>query len=309
VVAHHVDELMDIADRVYIFDDGARTLRQVPGDAALVKAELARLSTEATDRTQLAAANAEPAWTRALARGRPSRWFFRYLLEYGWALSANPLVFAFTATGGAIVGGVATWFGFNYRSIGRYLIPLLHDETLSGLGIMLVTVGVPLVVSVMLAARNAAVVAADLGNRSYALQFRAMRNLGIPGRIYIPIAITLAMMMAFLLLTLTSLIAAGWASFFTWKLTFPDEPFDVWRQTFFRHFGTPRHPYGLETAWTVGKVALSGLATAAAAMLATVRGGRSPLEINRSVGHAIVGSVVLALIIHAIALIAHTQPD
>ena len=305
VVAHHVDDILEVADRVYLFDDQAKRLVPLPTDAGTVKAALLRLSATAAGDHPDGPTGGEEAWARTLVRRRPSHWFFRYFAEYAWALSGTPLVFLLTAVASLIVGGVATWFGFNYRSFARYLIPLLHDETLSGLGIMLLTVGVPLVVSVSLAARNSAVVAADLCNRAYSMQFRAMRNLGIPGSVYIPVAIALAMLIAFFLLTLTSSIAASWASFFTWKLTFPDEPFEVWRQSFFRQYGTARHPIGVEVAWVAAKVGASGLASAAAAMLASRNGGRSPLDINRAVGHAIVASVLLTLAIHAGALVLH----
>lgn len=303
VVAHHVDDLLEVADRVYLFDDQAKRLTLLPTDADAVKAALLRLSASAVEDHSDGASGGATAWSRALVRRHHIHWFLRYLAEYVWALSGTPLVFVLTAVGSAIVGGITTWFGFNYRSIGRYLIPLLHDETLSGLGVMLVTVGVPLVVSVSLAARNSAVVTADLCNRAYAMQFRAMRNLGIPGVIYIPAAIGLAMLIGFFLLTLTSAVAASWASFLTWKLTFPDEPFEVWRLSFVRQFGTARHPIGVEIAWMIGKLAASGLVTAAAAMLASLKGGRSPLDINRAVGHAIVASVLLTLAIHALALV------
>ena len=305
VVAHHVDDILEVADRVYLFDDQAKRLVPLPTDAGTVKAALLRLSATAAGDHPDGPTGGEEAWARTLVRRRPSHWFFRYFAEYAWALSGTPLVFLLTAVASLIVGGVATWFGFNYRSFARYLIPLLHDETLSGLGIMLLTVGVPLVVSVSLAARNSAVVAADLCNRAYSMQFRAMRNLGIPGSVYIPVAIALAMLIAFFLLTLTSSIAASWASFFTWKLTFPDEPFEVWRQSYFRQYGTARHPIGVEVAWVAAKVGASGLASAAAAMLASRNGGRSPLDINRAVGHAIVASVLLTLAIHAGALVLH----
>ena len=305
VVAHHVDDILEVADRVYLFDDQAKRLVPLPTDAGTVKAALLRLSATAAGDHPDGPSGGEEAWARALVRRRPSHWFFRYFAEYAWALSGTPLAFLLTAVASIIVGGVATWFGFNYRSFARYLIPLLHDETLSGLGIMLLTVGVPLVVSVSLAARNSAVVAADLCNRAYSMQFRAMRNLGIPGNLYIPVAIALAMLIGFFLLTLTSAVAASWASFFTWKLTFPDEPFEVWRQSFFRQYGTARHPIGVEIAWVAAKVGASGLASAAAAMLASRNGGRSPLDINRAVGHAIVASVLLTLAIHAAALVLH----
>ena len=46
-------------------------------------------------------------------------------------------------------------------------------------------------------------------------------------------------------------------------------------------------------------------ATSFAAMLASLKGGRSPLDINRVVGHAIVASVLMTLAIHAVALVLH----
>jgi ABC-type multidrug transport system ATPase subunit/ABC-type transporter Mla maintaining outer membrane lipid asymmetry permease subunit MlaE len=303
IVAHHVDALMEIADRVYLFDDREKRLRPLPRDAQAVKAALAAVSVgPETDRPVTLTAE----WQALLKPQGRARWFLRYFAEYAWSLCAHPLIFAYVALGGAIIGGVTTWFAFNYQSVGRYLISLLHDETLAGLGYSQMTIAVPLMTSVMLAARNAAIVSADLGNRFYAQQFRAMRNLGVPGAIYIPLSIGLAMVLSFILLCGIGMGAAGWASYLTWSYTFPGVPQEVWRSNFFRLFSTRQHPIGYEAAWIVGKVGLSGLATAVAAMLASLASTRSPLAINRVVGFAIVATVTLTLLIHAAAIVAKT---
>src|SRR5690606_25479770 len=151
-------------------------------------------------------------------------------MEYFWVLCLSPYMLAYVFVGGAILGFVSIWFGFNYHSFGGYLKSILHDETLAGIGYVQTPNAVPLVASILVVARNSAIIAADLGNRIMSSQFRAMRNLDIPGLRYLNASIVLANMLALGILTVVALISASWSAYQTWTLFFPDQPFEFWQE-------------------------------------------------------------------------------
>ena len=85
---------------------------------------------------------------------------------------------AYIGVGGAILGFVSIWFGFNYHAFGGYLKSILHDETLAGIGFVQTTIAVPLIASILVMARNSAIIACRSRQpRMLSSQLKAMRNL------------------------------------------------------------------------------------------------------------------------------------
>src|SRR6185436_17852435 len=168
---------------------GTRQITPIRPEMAAIEHEMMRLDVGAGE--QAGVVGAGP-WQGRMRRRFSARWFFRYFAEYFWVLCVSPFMLAYVGLGGFILGFVAVWFGFNYNEFGGYLKAILHDQTLSGIGFVQTTIAVPLIASILVVARNSAVITADLGNRVLSSQFRAMNNLNIPGLGYLIASILVA---------------------------------------------------------------------------------------------------------------------
>ncbi|WP_431855586.1 ATP-binding cassette domain-containing protein [Azospirillum sp.] len=314
VVAHHVKDLLPVADRVLLFDTRSRRLVEVPRDADIIEAELLRLDADGGTATATATGTAPvPAagpvqaaqprrnpWPAAIGHRSKLYWFGRYMAEYFWELCVSPLMLVYMGAGALIMGFVSMWFGFHYNSFGGYLKSLLHDETLVGLGLVQGTVAVPLISSILFVARNNAIIAADIGNRVLSSQFKAMENLRIEARTYIFSAILINMVVGALMLLVLSLGVASWSSMQTWHLQFPQQNFELWRGQFFQKLILEGYRPTPSMAWVLLKVALSAALAGAAAIV--IGGGRkeSVLEINSAIARSIIVGVTLTLLVHAV---------
>ena len=308
VVAHHVKDLLPVADRVLLFDTRSRRLVEVPRDAEIIEAELLKLDAGGSAAAPPAGAEAAHGtarqrrnpWPAAIGHRSRAYWFSRYMAEYFWELCVSPLMLIYMGAGALIMGFVSMWFGFHYNSFGGYLKSLLHDETLVGLGLVQGTVAVPLISSILFVARNNAIIAADIGNRVLSSQFKAMENLRITARSYIFSAILINMVVGALMLLVLSLGVASWSSMQTWHVQFPQQNFELWRGQFFQKLILDGYRPAPAMGWVLLKVALSALLAGVAAIV--IGGGHkeSVLEINTAIARSIIVGVTLTLLVHAV---------
>lgn len=303
VVVHHYDDLVLLADKVLILDPVNRTLHQVPPERERIADTLAVLGAamDAQERAARAQVCATPVATwESHMRAAPSlRWFFYYLMEYFWVLTASPLTLLYVLSGASIVSFVTLWFGFNYDVLGDYMRSFVHDGGLTGIGFLITTIAVPLICCILIVARNNAIITADIGNRVYSAQFRAMSNLHIPGHAYLSGAIVVNMIFGALFMLILATGVAVWFSFQTWQLLFPDQPIELWRAHFFRIF--VQHP---EVLWeNIGWVLLKTVIATLLASMIAIRAGLgqkgSVIDINHAIARSIVYGVSVTLFVHA----------
>ncbi|MGQ9366059.1 ATP-binding cassette domain-containing protein [Azospirillum sp. A39] len=299
IVAHHVEDLLPMADRVLLLDTRTRALRSVAPDLDVIEREMMGLAPGAARTVAEGATEPAAAWADRLPRASGAHWFVRYFAEYFWVLCASPLMLLYVALGGAIVGFVEIWFGFNYHSFGGYLKSLLHDETLVGLGFIQVTVAVPLITSILVVARNNAIIAADLGNRVLSSQFRAMHNLRIPSNLYLVGSVLLNMVLGSVVLMAVAMATAGWASLQTWHLLFPGQAAELWQENFFRTFLTGEAQVWQDLGYVVAKTMLSSALAGLAGVFIGLRKKTSVVAINYAIAESIVAGVSITLFIHA----------
>jgi len=294
IVAHHVDDLLPFADKVLLLD--SRSRKVTPLEVSLPAIEQAMMQLDVgANLDRFGATGGTQTFPRPGKRF-PKLWFARYFVEYFWVLCLSPYMLVYVGVGGAILGFVSIWFGFNYHSFGGYLKSILHDETLAGIGYVQTTIAVPLVASILVVARNSAIIAADLGNRIMSSQFRAMRNLDIPGLRYLSVSIVVANTLALALLTVAALITASWSAYQTWSIFFPDQPFEFWQENYFRRLMEAGPG---EWAWGLAKVILSALLSSAAAIAIGLRRKTDVISVNNAIAKAIVIGVSLTLLAHA----------
>lgn len=312
IVAHHVDDLLTLADHVLMLDPRTRTLRRLPPDRATVDREILAVcgGDAGTDSTDVDIQDGKSAdrqddslWKNGIPRKARWHWFTRYFNEYFWILCASPLMLLYISLGAMIVGFVSIWFGFNYETVGTFVRSLVHDEALTGIGFVEVTVAVPLMMSTLLVARNNAIITADIGNRELSSQLRAMRNLRIPGQVYLVASIMLNMVLGSVILGAIAWVMSGWTSYKTWQFLFKDQPFELWQENFYYVF---LHNEGVllkNLGWVSLKVISS--VTVASAIAIRVGLGRkdSVVSINHGIARSIVLGVSATLFIHAVVAV------
>jgi ABC-type multidrug transport system ATPase subunit/ABC-type transporter Mla maintaining outer membrane lipid asymmetry permease subunit MlaE len=296
IAAHHVEDLLPLADKVFLVDSSSRTVKQISPDMATIERALMRLDVGAGDEDSVVSPGR---WRRRVRLGFSLRWFARYFAEYFWVLCFSPFMLAYVALGGIILGFVSTWFGFNYHAFGGYLKSVLHDETLAGVGFVQTTIAVPLISSILVVARNSAVIAADLGNRVLSSQFRAMSNLKIPGLGYLVASILIANTLSLALLTVAALAMSAWSALQTWYFFFPDQPFEFWQENYFRRLTEAGPRLYVELGWVTCKIVLSSVLGSGAAIIIGLRPKTSVLSINNAIAEAIVVGVSATLVAHA----------
>jgi len=298
IAAHHVEDLLPLADKVLLVDSSAAAVKQISSDMHTIEQELMRLDVGAGSASLLDAVGIGQ-WQSRIRRRHPLRWFGRYFAEYLWVLCASPSMLAYVGLGGIILGFVSVWFGFNYHAFGGYLKSILHDETLAGIGFVQTTIAVPLMSSILIVARNSAVITADLGNRLLSSQFRAMGNLNIPGLGYLIASILIANTLSLALLTVAALVMASWSAFQTWYLFFPDQPFEFWQENYFQQLIKAGSRLWVELGWVTCKIVLSSILGSGSAIVIGLRPKTSVVSINNAIAEAIVVGVSMTLLAHA----------
>ena len=316
IVAHHVDDLLPLVDAVYLLDTRHHALRSLPVDRDAVEEALLSLGGEeatTTSAEEVATPNRPrrytKQWRQHLTPHRPHHWFLRYLNEYFWILWGSPLMLLYTFSGAAIIGFVTLWFGFNYDLLGDGVRSFVHDDSLAGIGFVQANVAVPLIACILIVARNNAIITADLGNRVLSSQFLAMRNLHIPGQLYLTAAILSNTLVGALVLVAASLIVAGWTSLQTWHVLFPGQPMELWQENFFR--GLLRDPthWLRNMSWVVLKVLLSSACGAWLAIRIGLSRKDSVIAVNYAIARSIIVGVTVTLAVHAIiAIIVFSKP-
>lgn len=303
VVVHHFDDLVLLADKVLIFDPVQRMLHQTPPDRESIERAFHAIghAMDAQEAVAQAQVRAVPVatWESRMHRRSAQRWFLHYLLHYFWALTAAPLTLLYVLAGAAVVSFVTTWFGFNYDVLGNYMRSFVHDSALMEIGLLIITINVPLICGILIVARNNAIITADIGNRVYSAQFRAMRNLHIPGPTYLSAAILLNMVFGALFMMFLCTGVAAWFSFQTWHLLFPEQPFELWRQHFFRIFIQRPEVLWESVGWVLLKTVTGTLLASVIALYTGFGQKASIIDINQAIARSIVYGISIVLLVHA----------
>nr|WP_281354682.1 ATP-binding cassette domain-containing protein [Roseospira navarrensis] len=308
IVAHHLEPFLPYAGQVLFMDPASRMLESLPADRAVIEARL--LAAAAVGR----AATTEdppPMPTPSLSEESPERpqdprsvrrrWLWRYLRNYLWSLALCPAALAYMGLAALLVGFVTTWFTIQTMPYRTVLSPLILNDLLSAMGALQFRVMVPLLTAILLASRAGAIVAADMGHRVHASQILAMRNLGVPDRLYLRGAITITVVAAALGFSVVLFGLSALTSERTFNmLLYPDESISRWWEHFFAQLVDEDRwiPRGL--GWLLLKMTLSGLVIAGASLRAGLSPKQTGLDINDGISTAVTTALGGVLIVHAL---------
>jgi ABC-type multidrug transport system ATPase subunit/ABC-type transporter Mla maintaining outer membrane lipid asymmetry permease subunit MlaE len=324
VVTHDYEALAPIADRIYFLDAEAKTLREIDHDQWSQLRECLRpISADRGDepssgplqsvatamrRTGGRAADFLSSTTRVveamlmtavslLPGWRSPIWGIRFLAHY-LRLVAGPSAWAYLAVSGMIAGFVTTYFTFRFLPYARYTEPLLIEDLLSSMGFALYRILVPVLATILIAARCGAAVASDVGGKSYGRQLDAMRTMGIRPRFYLLTPILYSFLIGVPVLTWISYQAASLTSLVVFTATHPERGPDFWHLHYHWRLAMADQALYQGTWWLVSKLLLcaSGIG-----LIAYYRGARpkySNRDISNSITSTILWSTLLVLIVH-----------
>ena len=320
VVTHDYHHLQSIADRVYVLDPEGKRLTRVEVDALddlaadlpgsqvfedgvdadppslgrrMISGALSFLETSgaALDRTAATAFALVPRW-------RSLRWGLRYFAYY-LRLVASLSSWVYFGAAGIIAGFVATYFSYEFLPHRNFSEPLIGDDLLHAVGFALYRIVVPVLVSVLVAARCGAAVASDVGNRAYGHQLDAMRSLGAPPARYLLTNVLFAflvgtpivMAIGFLCARLTSLVVFIYHHGGLQTSVF-------WERHFDRDLVQPGEILLVGTGWLLAKTLLCGLGVGSIAYFKAVRPKSSGVEVSRGITNTVIWATLFVLLVH-----------
>jgi len=323
IVTHDYEALTPIADAVYLLDPTTRSLRKIPpeqwgrlGESLTPPAIEERIDPSAwrgwlrermaglahwpgdvlAGTTHVLEATAQIP-LRLLPLWKSPFWGLRYALHY-LRLVAGVSAWIYIAVAGIIIGYVLTHFTLIYFPHSKFIKPVLLDDILRALGFMLYRVFVPVLATILIAARCGAAVASDVGGKTYGQQMDALRTFRINPASYLLTGILYAFVIGAPLLVGISFLLAKYTSLVAFVLLHPEQGADYWNFNFHRELSEPGQWLYVGTDWLLAKVLFCAVGVA---LIAYFRGAR-PKYSNRDVSTGITTTILWAtlytLVVH-----------
>lgn len=326
VVTHDYLALAPIADRIYLLDNLAKTLVEVdkndleglhgrlraardqgtavpplpPTRTMKSRAILATLGEHVTGTLITTSRVLEEcclAPLRLLPRWRSPRWGIRYLVHY-LGLVAGPSAWVYLGVAGLIIGFVATYFTFRFLPYANYTEPLLIENLLGSLGFALYRILVPVLGTVLIAARCGAAVASDVGGKVYGQQMDALRTFGARPPVYLLTGILVAFLLGTPLLIGISYAMSKVTSLVVFAAIRPEWGPDFWRLHFHRELNVPGNVLYYGTGWLLAKILLCGAGIAQVAYHLGSRPKNSSRDVSTGITTTILWATLYVLLVH-----------
>ena len=313
VVTHDFEALSRIADTIYLIDPEACTLRRVEKEDWPKLSDLLRQSGSASEERVPAPTSRLPVWVgrashlatrflvgtsraleasgaalwRLLPIWRSPWWGFRFFLHYLRSV-AGPSAWLYIAVAGAIIGFVSTYFTFRFLPNANYTKPLVIEDLLRSMGFALYRILVPILVTILIAARCGAAVASDVGGKRYGRQMDALRTLGVVPSRYLLTGILYAFLLGTPWLLAIGYVSAAITSLAVFVATHPDRGPWFWQLHFHRELLVPNEWLYRGTLWLWAKTTLCA---AGIAVIAYSRGSQ-PMDSSRAVSQGVTSTIL-----------------
>ena len=317
VVTHDIDVFREYADAVFVLDPQSQSLREVPRSewdelaaqlmpAPAIDSQDHRPSgirtfgsriADLLEATSRVAESIVTAPVRLLPLWKSPWWGFRYLLHY-LGMVAGPSAWLYIAITGAIIGFVTTYFTFRYLPYTHYTKPLLIEELLGSMGFALYRIFVPVLTTILIAARCGGAVASDVGGKRYGRQIDALRTFGVPPNRYLQTGILIAFLVGTPLLVAIGYVTAAVASLIVFAATHADRGADFWYLHFHRELMEPGQWWFDGTGWMIAKVTACAVAIALVAYHRGTTQKRSTDDVSNGITSTILWATLAVLTIH-----------
>lgn len=324
IVTHNYETLSRIADAIYLIDSDTCTLRLVPrSDWSRLDEMLEREASGSTDELIHVEPARCPWWLRRMARRcgtflqdtsrvleaclqtpwrlvpawRSPQWGCRFLVHYLRAV-ASPSAWLYVAIAGAIIGFVSTYFTFRFLPSANYTKPLLIEDLLHSMGFALYRILVPILVTILIAARCGAAVASDVGGKRYGRQIDALRTLGAEPKRYLLTGILWAFLVGTPWLLAIGYASAAVTSLVVFTATHADRGPWFWQLYFHRELVVPGQWIYAGTYWLLAKTTVCAVGIAAIAYHCGARPKDSSRAVSQGVTATILWSTLFVLFAH-----------
>ncbi|MEZ6124521.1 MAG: ABC transporter permease [Planctomycetaceae bacterium] len=318
IVTHDYASLSAIADRIVLLNHRTQTLDEIPreqwdqlaallgtppdaeGEAvsersltqsmvAAVKGALAA-SGEFAEQLLLLPVMLLPLW-RSLRWGLHFSWHYLKLVA-GWS------AWFYIAIAGMIIGFVAQDFIFRYLPFRQFTEPLLIENLLNATGFSLFRFLVPLLCTILIAARSGAAVAADVGSKVYGNQLDAMKTIGLDPLRSVRTPILYAFLIGTPVLTMLSYFVATLTSAIAFLATHPAEGIAFWDAHFHKELRLPETFFYKGSGWLTGKLLMCAVGTALISWTCGSTPKQSASDISKGVTRTILWATLFTLVTH-----------
>jgi ABC-type multidrug transport system ATPase subunit/ABC-type transporter Mla maintaining outer membrane lipid asymmetry permease subunit MlaE len=222
-------------------------------------------------------------------------WILRFFLTY-LRLICGPSAMLYLAVAGTILGFTATYFTFEFLPYRVYSKPLLIEDLLTSIGFALYRILVPVLATILVAARCGAAVAADVGVRRYGAQLDALRTLGVSPIVYLFLPILFAFLIATPLLGALAFQVARLVSVVCFDSMHPELGPHFWSQHFHSRLSNGWVNSG--GLWVMAKTAVCGIGVA---MISYYQGNLpkgSAGDVSDSITATVLWATLFVLVVH-----------
>lgn len=318
IITHDYAAFADIADVVLFLDPTTRVLRRLPPTEetfALLHDTLAAAPPPPSEGPESSIGwrpRIVAAWSRA-AVGTSEvllDWVALLLLpaavaRLGHALDGPrlrkalrrdlaPGVILFVGLSAILVAMTGTYFLFERLPKRAWTEPLVQEDIITGLGLLYVRVGIPLLVSVLLAAKLGAAAAAHFGHMSLTRQLDALDLLGVPRRRHLLLPTAVGQLAAAWVSTACAVVLAYGMSMIVFLAAHPGFSVPYFQAAFTRELDAT------SLLWLFVKVGVSAVGVAAVAFRVGTERKRSPEQVVKGIHRTLLSALLLVLTVHAL---------
>ncbi|MDA1195961.1 MAG: ABC transporter permease [Planctomycetota bacterium] len=235
-----------------------------------------------------------------------------WLLAWPWAWlrSAHPLdgprlrqalrrdlapgVLAFVGLSAMLVAVTGTYFLFERLPKRVWTEPLVQDDLVTGLGLIFGRIGIPLLVSVLLAAKLGAAAAAHLGHMSLTRQLDALDLLAVPRRRHLLLPLACGQLASAWASTALAVGLSYLTSMVVFLALHPG-----YSAVYFHHAFLAALD-GDVVLWVLAKTGVSALGVAAVAFRVGTAPMRAPAQVVGGIHRTLLRALLLVLLVHAL---------
>lgn len=317
VITHDFETLRRIADRIILLDHSREKLIELPKDS------WDRLPEILGDPPVLASDVIDHRWHARMIRSvgqalsvtggfvedviclpwsllpiwRSARWGWRYTWFY-LKLVAGPSACVYVSVAGMILGFIAQDFVFRYLPFRQFTEPLLTENLLHATGFSLYRFLVPILSTILIAARSGAAVASDVGSKVYGNQLDAMRTLGVNPVRTLRTPVLYAFLLGTPFLALLSYAVAALSASFAFLLTHSELGIEFWDAHFHKELIQPTGVLYRGSYWLIAKLLTCGAGVALISWRCAVTPKLSGSEISHGVTRTILWATLFVLFVH-----------
>jgi ABC transport permease subunit len=224
-------------------------------------------------------------------------WATRFF-AHSMRLICGPSSWGYLAMAGAIIGFTSTYFTFRFLPFQLYSKPLLIEDLLGSIGFALYRILVPVLATILVAARCGAAIAADVGVKRYGSQVDALQTLGVRPPAYLLGPTVLAFLIATPLLQAIAFVVARWVSLTVFVSTHPQLGPYYWQQHFFRNLDDGSGWFYSGWHWVMTKALVCGVGIAAISYYRGFRPKSSAGEVSEAITATVLWSTLFVLVVH-----------